>query len=93
MIGCHGSFHGRTFATLAAAGNEAYLKGFGPPMDGFDHVAFGNLNEMRAAIGKETAAIMVEPIQGEGGVRAPPAGLSARGCATICRRVRPAARL
>lgn len=74
VIGCHGSFHGRTFATLAAAGNEAYLKGFGPAMDGFDHVAFGNLNEMRAAIGKETAAIMVEPIQGEGGVRAAPEG-------------------
>jgi acetylornithine/N-succinyldiaminopimelate aminotransferase len=74
VIGCHGSFHGRTFATLAAAGNEAYLKGFGPPMDGFDHVAFGNLNEMRAAVGKETAAIFVEPIQGEGGVRAAPEG-------------------
>jgi acetylornithine/N-succinyldiaminopimelate aminotransferase len=74
VLGCDGSFHGRTFATLAAAGNEAYLKGFGPAMDGFDHVAFGNLNEMRAAIGKETAAIMVEPIQGEGGVRAAPEG-------------------
>jgi acetylornithine/N-succinyldiaminopimelate aminotransferase len=74
IVACDGSFHGRTLATLAAAGNEAYLKGFGPPMDGFDHVAFGNLNEMRAAIGKETAAIMVEPIQGEGGVRAAPVG-------------------
>jgi acetylornithine/N-succinyldiaminopimelate aminotransferase len=74
IIACDGSFHGRTLATLAAAGNEAYLKGFGPKMEGFDHVAFGNLNEMRAAIGKETAAIFVEPIQGEGGVRAAPAG-------------------
>ena len=74
IVACEGSFHGRTLATLAAAGNEAYLKGFGPAMDGFDHVAFGNLNEMRAAIGKETAAIFVEPIQGEGGVRAAPAG-------------------
>src|SRR5271169_6565644 len=74
IVACEGSFHGRTLATLAAAGNEAYLKGFGPPMDGFDHVAFGNLNEMRAAIGNETAAIFVEPIQGEGGVRAAPAG-------------------
>jgi acetylornithine/N-succinyldiaminopimelate aminotransferase len=74
VIGCEGSFHGRTFATLAAAGNQAYLKGFGPPMEGFDHVAFGNLNEMRAALGTETAAIMVEPVQGEGGVRAAPAG-------------------
>jgi acetylornithine/N-succinyldiaminopimelate aminotransferase len=71
IIGCHGSFHGRSFATLAAAGAEAYLKGFGPPMEGFDHVAFNNLNEMRAAITDETAAILVEPVQGEGGVRAP----------------------
>jgi acetylornithine/N-succinyldiaminopimelate aminotransferase len=74
VIGCEGSFHGRTFATLAAAGNQAYLKGFGPPMAGFDHVAFGNLNEMRAAVGNETAAIFVEPVQGEGGVRAAPEG-------------------
>jgi acetylornithine/N-succinyldiaminopimelate aminotransferase len=74
VIGCEGSFHGRTFATLAAAGNEAYLKGFGPPMAGFDHVAFGNLNEMRSAVGSETAAIFVEPVQGEGGVRDAPAG-------------------
>ncbi|MGH7117181.1 MAG: aminotransferase class III-fold pyridoxal phosphate-dependent enzyme, partial [Stellaceae bacterium] len=74
IIGCEGSFHGRTFATLAAAGNERYLEGFGPPMEGFDHVAFGNLNEMRAAVGNETAAIIVEPVQGEGGVRTPPSG-------------------
>ncbi len=71
MIACHGSFHGRSFATLAAAGAEAYLKGFGPVMDGFDHVAFNNLNEMRAAVTDKTAAILVEPVQGEGGVRAP----------------------
>jgi acetylornithine/N-succinyldiaminopimelate aminotransferase len=73
VIGCNGSFHGRSFATLAAAGAEAYLKGFGPVMDGFDHVAFNNLNEMRAAISEKTAAILVEPVQGEGGVRAPSA--------------------
>jgi acetylornithine/N-succinyldiaminopimelate aminotransferase len=83
VIGCHGSFHGRSFATLAAAGAEAYLKGFGPVMDGFDHVAFNNLNEMRAAIGKETAAILVEPVQGEGGVRAPTAGYL-KGLRDIC---------
>ena len=71
VIGCNGSFHGRSFATLAAAGAEAYLKGFGPAMEGFDHVAFNNLNEMRAAITDHTAAILVEPVQGEGGVRAP----------------------
>ena len=73
VIGCNGSFHGRSFATLAAAGAEAYLKGFGPVMDGFDHVAFNNLNEMRAAVTDKTAAILVEPVQGEGGVRAPSA--------------------
>jgi len=71
VIGCQGSFHGRSFATLAAAGAEGYLKGFGPVMDGFDHVAFNNLNEMRAAVNDKTAAILVEPVQGEGGVRAP----------------------
>jgi acetylornithine/N-succinyldiaminopimelate aminotransferase len=73
IIGCTHSFHGRSFATLAAAGAEAYLKGFGPVMDGFDHVAFNNLNETRAAITDKTAAILVEPVQGEGGVRAPSA--------------------
>jgi len=83
IIGCHGSFHGRSFATLAAAGAEAYLKGFGPVMDGFDHVAFNNLNEMRAAITPETAAILVEPVQGEGGVRAPSADYL-KGLRAIC---------
>ena len=90
VIGCHGSFHGRSFATLAAAGAEAYLKGFGPVMDGFDHVAFNNLNEMRAAVTDETAAILVEPVQGEGGVRAPSADYL-KGLARDLRRVRPAA--
>ena len=70
IIGCEGAFHGRTLATLAAAGNEKYLKGFGPPVAGFDHVPFGDLDAMRAAITNETAGIIVEPIQGEGGVRA-----------------------
>jgi len=74
IIACTGSFHGRTLATLAAAGNEKYLAGFGPPLEGFDHVAFGNLNEMRAAVTAETAAVLVEPVQGEGGLATPPAG-------------------
>jgi len=69
IITCSGAFHGRTLTTLAAAGNPKYLKGFAPDVDGFDNVAFGNLNELRAAIGPQTAAIMVEPVQGEGGVR------------------------
>ncbi|MGO8916575.1 MAG: aspartate aminotransferase family protein [Stellaceae bacterium] len=74
LIACTGSFHGRTLATLAAAGNEKYLKGFGPPAPGFDHVSFGNLNEMRAKVGKETAGILVEPVQGEGGLASAPEG-------------------
>ncbi|MBL6454945.1 aspartate aminotransferase family protein [Belnapia sp. T6] len=64
-----GAFHGRTLATLAATGNEKYLAGFGPPVQGFKHVPFGNMNAVRDAIDGTTAAIMVEPIQGEGGVR------------------------
>jgi acetylornithine/N-succinyldiaminopimelate aminotransferase len=70
IIGFRGAFHGRTLATLAAAGNEKYLEGFGPTADGFDHVDAGDLDGLEAAIGPETAAIMLEPIQGEGGVRA-----------------------
>ncbi len=70
IIGCQGAFHGRTLTTLAAAGNEKYLAGFEPQVPGFDHTAFGNMNEIRAAVTDETAAILVEPIQGEGGIRA-----------------------
>lgn len=68
IITCQGAFHGRTLATLAAAGNPKYLEGFGPEAPGFDHVPFGDLEAVRAAIGPDTAAVMVEPVQGEGGV-------------------------
>jgi acetylornithine/N-succinyldiaminopimelate aminotransferase len=64
-----GAFHGRTLATLAATGNAKYLQGFGPVVEGFDHVPFNNMNAVRNAIGSETAGIIVEPVQGEGGVR------------------------
>ena len=83
LIACTGSFHGRTLATLAAAGNQKYLDGFGPPADGFDHVSFGNLNEMRAKVSSETAGILVEPVQGEGGLAAAPDGYL-RGLRAIC---------
>ena len=73
IVTCRGAFHGRTLATLAAAGNEKYLEGFGPEAPGFDHVPFGDLDAVRAAIGPETAAVMIEPVQGEGGVHVPPA--------------------
>jgi acetylornithine/N-succinyldiaminopimelate aminotransferase len=69
VIGCQGSFHGRTLAALSAAGNPKYLEGFRPEVPGFVQVAFGNMNELRAAIDDETAAVLVEPIQGEGGIR------------------------
>ena len=69
IITVEGAFHGRTLATIAAGGQEKHLKGFDPIVDGFDKVAFGNLNELRAAITGETAAILIEPVQGEGGMR------------------------
>jgi len=70
IIACTNAFHGRTLATIAAGGQEKLLKGFDPVFDGFDHVPFGNLNEMRNAVGPDTAAILIEPVQGEGGIRA-----------------------
>jgi acetylornithine/N-succinyldiaminopimelate aminotransferase len=69
IISVEGAFHGRSLAMIAAGRQEKHTKGFGPLTDGFDQVAFGNLNEMRAAITAETAAILVEPVQGEGGIR------------------------
>lgn len=69
VITVEGAFHGRTLATIAAGGQQKHLKGFDPVVDGFDQVAFGNLNELRAAISGETAAILIEPVQGEGGMR------------------------
>ena len=83
LIACTGSFHGRTLATLAAAGAEKYLKGFGPPAPGFDHVAYGNLNEMRAKVSKETAGVIVEPVQGEGGLAVASADYL-KGLRTMC---------
>ena len=64
-----GSFHGRTLGMLAATDKPANRTGFGPMPDGFDHVPFGNLNELRAALGDHVAAVMIEPVQGEGGAR------------------------
>ncbi len=73
VITIEGAFHGRTLATIAAGGQEKHLKGFDPVVDGFDKVAFGNMNELRSAITRETAAILIEPVQGEGGMRPAPA--------------------
>lgn len=67
-----GAFHGRTMGALAATGVEKYMEGFGTPLEGFDKVAMGDMNALKAAIGPDTAAIMLEPIQGEGGIQAIP---------------------
>src|SRR6516162_290104 len=72
IITFDGAFHGRTLATLAAGGQKKYLDGFGPVVEGFDQMPFADLAATRKAIGPQTAAIMIEPIMGEGGVRVVP---------------------
>jgi acetylornithine/N-succinyldiaminopimelate aminotransferase len=70
IVTFEGCFHGRTLATLAAAKNKKHLDGFGPPMEGFDQVPLGDIEALKRAITAETAGILIEPVQGEGGVRA-----------------------
>ncbi len=72
IITFEGAFHGRTLATLAAGGQKKYLDGFGPVVDGFDQMPFGDLAAVKRAVGPATAAILIEPIMGEGGVRVVP---------------------
>lgn len=69
IVTFQGAFHGRTLATMAAGGNRKYLDGFGPAVDGFDQCPIEDMEAVRACIGPHTAAIMVEPVQGEGGIR------------------------
>ncbi len=69
VITFQGAFHGRTLATIAAGGQENHLKGFGPKASGFDQVPLDDLEKLKATIGPQTAAIMIEPVQGEGGIR------------------------
>ena len=83
LITFEGAFHGRTLATIAAGGQKKYLEGFGPPVDGFDQVPFGDHKALEAAIGPDTAGILIEPVQGEGGVKPlPPQCL--RGLRELC---------
>jgi acetylornithine/N-succinyldiaminopimelate aminotransferase len=69
LITFEGAFHGRTLATIAAGGNPKYIDGFGPAVDGFDQVPFADLDAVEAAITDQTAGVLLEPIQGEGGLR------------------------
>jgi len=83
VITMEGGFHGRTLACISAGGNEVARDGYGPLVDGFDRVAFNNLKAAEEVIGGQTAAILVEPIQGEGGVHvATPEFL--KGLRTLC---------
>lgn len=72
IVTFEGAFHGRTLATIAAGGQAKYLEGFGPKVEGFDQVPFGDLDALNAVITEKTAAILIEPIQGEGGIRPVP---------------------
>jgi acetylornithine/N-succinyldiaminopimelate aminotransferase len=83
IIAFTGSFHGRTMGMIAASGNEHYLEGFGPPLEGFKHLAPGDLKAVEAAITAKTCAILIEPVQGEGGVTAMTAEYM-RGLRALC---------
>ena len=78
LITFQGAFHGRTLATIAAGGSPKYLEGFGPPVDGFDQVPLGDFDAVVRATGAQTAGVLIEPIQGEVGIRVPPAGFLKR---------------
>lgn len=72
IIGFQGAFHGRSYAAINAAGNPSYVDGFGPRLPGYINLPFGDHDALKAAIGPTTAAVIIEPVQGEGGVRAVP---------------------
>lgn len=78
LITFQGAFHGRTLATIAAGGSPKYLEGFGPPVEGFDQVPLRDFDAVGQATGPETAGILIEPIQGEVGIRVPPQGFLRR---------------
>jgi len=83
IITFRGSFHGRTMGALSATAQPKYHEGLEPMLDGFTYVSYGDLSAVEKEVDKETAAIMIEPIQGEGGVRMPPDGFL-QGLRKIC---------
>ncbi len=74
IVTFEGAFHGRTMATISAGGQDKYLEGFRPGLEGFDAVPLNDLGKVEGAIGEQTAAVLIEPMQGEGGIRATEAG-------------------
>jgi len=78
IVTFEGAFHGRTLATIAAGGQAKYLEGFGPKVEGFDQVPFDDMDALMKAIVPETAALLIEPVQGEGGIREVPAAMLRR---------------
>jgi ornithine--oxo-acid transaminase len=85
IISCHGNFHGRTIAAVAMSDEPQYQDGFGPFPPGFINVAYGNIDALEAAINPHTAAFIVEPVQGEGGIIIPPANYL-KMAAELCRK-------
>jgi acetylornithine/N-succinyldiaminopimelate aminotransferase len=83
IITFEGAFHGRSYAAVNAGGNPSYTDGFGPRLPGYIHLPFGDHEALKAAIGPTTAAIMIEPVQGEGGARAVP-DACLRGLRELC---------
>jgi acetylornithine/N-succinyldiaminopimelate aminotransferase len=83
IIAFHGAFHGRSIAPISAVGSAKLTEGFGPLLPGFDQAPFGDLEAVRGLVGPETAAILVEPIQGEGGIVVPPHGFL-QGLRALC---------
>ncbi len=85
IVACHGNFHGRSTTIVGFSSEAQYREGFGPFAPGFRLIPYGDAAALEAAIGPDTAAFLVEPIQGEGGIVIPPEGYLAA-CAAICRR-------
>jgi ornithine--oxo-acid transaminase len=85
IIACHGNFHGRTLAAISMSTVKQYREGFGPLTPGFKIVSFGDVEALEKAITPNTAAFIVEPIQGEGGIKLPPVGYL-KACERLCKK-------